>query len=36
LSSPIGPITSTLLIGAGAVLGGIRSPTAADVDDHAT
>jgi len=34
LSSPIGPIMSTLLIGAGAVLGGIRSPSAADLDDH--
>jgi hypothetical protein len=36
LSSPIGPIMSTLLIGAGAVLGGIRSPSAADLDNHAT
>jgi hypothetical protein len=36
LSSPIGPIMSTLLIGAGAVLGAIRSPSAGDVDDHAT
>src|SRR6266550_2995928 len=29
LSSPIGPIMSTLLIGAGAVFGAIRSPSAA-------
>src|SRR6266566_10076093 len=35
LSSPVGPIMSTLLIGAGAVLGGIRTPSGADVDDHA-
>lgn len=36
LSTPIGPIISTLLIGAGAVLGSLRSPSAADVGDHAT
>jgi hypothetical protein len=35
LSSPVGPIMSTLLIGAGAVLGGIYSPSGADLDDHA-
>jgi hypothetical protein len=35
LSSPIGPVMSTLLIGAGAVLGGSRAPSAADLDDHA-
>ena len=34
LSSPIGPILSTLLIGVGAVLGGIRAPSAADPHDH--
>ncbi|MFL5481809.1 MAG: hypothetical protein ACJ8AK_06430 [Gemmatimonadaceae bacterium] len=36
LSSPIGPIMSTLLIGAGAVLGGYRSPPVNNVDDDAT
>jgi O-antigen/teichoic acid export membrane protein len=35
LSSPIGPLISTLLIGAGAVLGSIRAPSAADPNDHA-
>jgi hypothetical protein len=35
LSTPVGPIMSTLLIGAGAVLGGSRSPSAADLEDHA-
>jgi hypothetical protein len=35
LSSPIGPVMSTLLIGAGAVLGGILAPSAADLHDHA-
>jgi hypothetical protein len=35
LSTPVGPIMSTLLIGAGAVLGGSRSPSAADLDNHA-
>jgi hypothetical protein len=30
LSSPIGPILSTLLIGAGALLGSIRAPSGAD------
>jgi hypothetical protein len=33
LSSPIGPILSTLLIGAGAVLGSIRAPSGADLHD---
>ena len=36
LSSPIGPIMSTVLIGGGALLGAIRSPPAGDLDDHAT
>ncbi|HXN77057.1 MAG TPA: hypothetical protein VN876_10495 [Gemmatimonadaceae bacterium] len=35
LSSPIGPILSTLLIGVGAVLGSIRASTGADLNDHA-
>jgi hypothetical protein len=35
LSSPIGPIMSTLLIGAGAVLGGIRGPSAAGINGGA-
>jgi hypothetical protein len=35
LSSPIGPIMSTLLIGAGAVLGSIRGPSDADVPHDA-
>jgi hypothetical protein len=35
LSSPIGPILSTLLIGAGAVLGSLRAPSA-DLDGHAS
>ena len=34
LSSPVGPILSTLLIGLGAVLGGYRAPSAADPHDH--
>jgi hypothetical protein len=34
LSSPIGPIMSTLLIGVGAVLGSIRATPAADLHDH--
>jgi hypothetical protein len=34
LSSPIGPIMSTLLIGVGAVVGSIRASTAADLNDH--
>jgi fructose-specific phosphotransferase system IIC component len=34
LSSPIGPILSTLLIGVGAVLGSMREPSAADPHDH--
>ena len=35
LSSPIGPVLSTLLIGAGTVLGSIRAPSAPDLHDHA-
>jgi len=35
LSSPVGPILSTLLIGAGAVLGSARAPSGADFHDHA-
>jgi hypothetical protein len=35
LSSPVGPIMSTLLIGAGAVLGSLRAGSAADPHDHA-
>jgi len=34
LSSPVGPILSTLLIGVGAVLGGSRAPSAANPHDH--
>lgn len=34
LSSPIGPILSTLLIGVGAVLGGMRAPSEVDPHDH--
>jgi hypothetical protein len=34
LSSPVGPILSTLLIGVGAVLGSLRAPSAADPHDH--
>lgn len=34
LSSPIGPIMSTILIGAGAVFGSIRGSSAADLHDH--
>jgi hypothetical protein len=34
LSSPVGPILSTLLIGVGAVLGSIRAPSASDPQDH--
>ena len=34
LSSPVGPILSTLLIGVGAVLGGVRASPAADPHDH--
>jgi hypothetical protein len=33
LSSPIGPILSTLLIGVGAVLGSIRATSATGLDD---
>ena len=35
LSSPIGPVMSTLLIGGGAVLGSILAPSDADPHDHA-
>jgi hypothetical protein len=35
LSSPIGPVMSTLLIGTGAVLGGMRATSATDLHDHA-
>ena len=35
LSSPVGPIMSTLLIGVGAVLGSSRAPSASDPQDHA-
>jgi hypothetical protein len=35
LSTPIGPIMSTLLIGAGALFGSGRSPGGADIHDHA-
>jgi hypothetical protein len=34
LSSPVGPIMSTLLIGVGAVLGSARAPRGADFHDH--
>ena len=34
LSSPVGPIMSTLLIGVGAVLGSSRAPSASDPQDH--
>jgi phosphotransferase system glucose/maltose/N-acetylglucosamine-specific IIC component len=33
LSSPVGPILSTLLIGVGAVLGSTRAPSAVDPHD---
>ena len=35
LSSPVGPILSTLLIGVGALLGSMRAPSAVDPRDHA-
>jgi hypothetical protein len=35
LSTPVGPILSTLLIGAGALLGSVRAPSGADFHDHA-
>jgi len=35
LSTPVGPIMSTLLIGAGALLGSARGPSGADFRDHA-
>jgi hypothetical protein len=34
LSSPVGPILSTFLIGVGAVIGSLRAPSAADSQDH--
>jgi hypothetical protein len=36
LSSPVGPIMSTLLIGVGALLGSGRAPPSADFHDHAS
>jgi hypothetical protein len=35
LSTPVGPIMSTLLIGTGALLGSARAPSRADFPDHA-
>jgi hypothetical protein len=35
LSSPIGPVLSTLLVGGGAVLGSILAQSSADLNDHA-
>ena len=35
LSTPVGPIMSTLLIGVGALLGGARAPSGTDFHDHA-
>jgi hypothetical protein len=35
LSNPVGLIMSTLLIGAGALLGSARAPSRADLHDHA-
>jgi hypothetical protein len=35
LSTPIGPILSTLLIGLGALLGSARTPSGGDFRDHA-
>jgi fructose-specific phosphotransferase system IIC component len=35
LSTPVGPIMSTLLIGAGALLGSARTPSGTDFRDHA-
>src|SRR5688500_16694784 len=35
LSTPIGPIMSTLLIGTGALLGSARAPSGADSRNHA-
>ena len=35
LSTPVGPIMSTLLIGAGALLGSARTPSGTDLHDHA-
>jgi hypothetical protein len=35
LSTPVGPIMSTLLIGAGALLGSTRRSSGADFRDHA-
>ena len=35
LSSPVGPIMSTLLVGVGALFGSRRAPAGADANDHA-
>jgi hypothetical protein len=35
LSTPVGPIMSTLLIGTGALLGSARTPSDTDFRDHA-
>lgn len=35
LSTPVGPIMSTLLIGIGALLGSVRAPASADIDHAA-
>ena len=35
LSTPVGPIMSTVLIGAGALLGSARTPSGTDFRDHA-
>lgn len=35
LSTPVGPLMSTLLIGAGALLGSVRAPSDTDFHDHA-
>ncbi|MDP9206479.1 MAG: hypothetical protein M3P12_13665 [Gemmatimonadota bacterium] len=35
LSTPVGPIMSTLLIGVGALLGSVRAASGADFHDHA-
>jgi len=35
LSSPVGPIMSTLLIGVGALFGSRRAPAGDDIHDHA-
>jgi hypothetical protein len=35
LSSPVGPVMSTLLIGGGALLGSLRAPSGGNFDDNA-